>query len=200
MLGCAQHGLYEDTAQRLKGRAELLLRASGGGAVLTGPWLVSASLALPPEHPWVRDGLMDSYRRLGQLHQAVLDALGATARTVAPQDLKASRAAPDAHAVGWACFGSLSPWELVDAAGRKLVGLAQRRQRSGVLLVAGTLVGQPDWALLCEAMGHPEAASVLQERTSCVEANIGQTITARQFASALSQELQSACFQNSECY
>ncbi len=196
MLGCAQHGLYEDTAQRLKWRAELLLRASGGGAVLTGPWLVSASLALPPEHPWVRDGLMDSYRRLGQLHQAVLDALGATVRTVAPQDLgpsPAAPAAPGAHAVDWACFGSLSPWELVDATGRKLVGLAQRRQRSGVLLVAGTLVSPPDWALLCEAMGHQQATCVLQERTSCVQANIGQTITARQFASALSQELQSAC-------
>ena len=44
--------------------------------------------------------------------------------------------------VRWACYGSLASWEVVDAGGgRKLVGLAQRRQRTGVLFVTGTLVG-----------------------------------------------------------
>ena len=73
--------------------------------------------------------------------------------------------------VDWACYGSLAPWEVVDVQqGRKLVGLAQRRQRHGVLLVAGALVAPPDWALLCQALGQPQDLAAVQARTvSCAQ-------------------------------
>ena len=71
--------------------------------------------------------------------------------------------------VGWACFGSVSPWEVVDGEGRKLVGMAQRRRKQGVLLVAGTLVGPTDWRLLCDALGQPADAVALRERTVCMQ-------------------------------
>ena len=51
----------------------------GGGAVLTGPWMVSASVVLPLSHPWAQGRLPDSYRGLGQLHGDVLASLGVAA-------------------------------------------------------------------------------------------------------------------------
>jgi lipoate---protein ligase len=163
VLGCAHRHLQGKVARRLAGRAEVVLRESGGGAVLAGPWLVSASVVLPHGHPWVRGGLMDSYRRMGQLHVAVLERLGITALALPPLETQPHQAASSCAAcdVPWASFGSLSPWEVVDSQGRKLVGLAQRRRKSGVLLVAGTLVSCPDWPLLCAAMSQPRADALL---------------------------------------
>ena len=57
--------------------------------------------------------------------------------------------------------------------GRKLVGLAQRRQRDGVLLVAGTLIADPDWSLLCGVMGHPEDEATLRRRSVSCQALAG---------------------------
>lgn len=190
MLGCSQRSLQDDIEERLHGRAEVMTRESGGGAVVAGPWLVSASVALPPEHPWVCDGLIDSYRRVGQLHVAVLKEFGVPARALPPQELPRRDDANDVSAVDWACFGRLSPWELVDSKGRKLVGLAQRRCRAGVLLVAGTLVGAVDWALLCDAMGYPQHQALLRHRTVCAEELAGCEIESQRFAAALMQWLE----------
>lgn len=190
VLGCSQRSLREAAEERLDGRAELLERESGGGAVLTGPWLVSASVVLPLRHPWLSQGLLEGYRRLGQLHVAALQACGVATRAVPPQELPRTQETNAVSSADWACFGSLSPWEVVNAEGRKLVGLAQRRRQSGVLLVAGTLVAQPDWPLLCEAMGYPEAASGLRQRTvSCTEL-MARPVVSAMFAEALTQWLE----------
>lgn len=195
VLGCGQQHLESEVARRLAGRAQVVLRESGGGAVLAGPWLVSASVVLPLGHPWASGGLMDSYRRMGQLHVAVLDQLGITALALPAQDIQPVTSASSKHQTDarWACFGSLSPWELVDSQGRrKLVGLAQRKQHTGVLLVAGTLVGQTDWPLLCSAMGLPEAAPGLRQRTVCVQALARHPIDPADFAALLLQALKGA--------
>ncbi|MDO9164724.1 MAG: ligase [Rhodoferax sp.] len=190
MLGCSQRSLQDDIEHRLHGRAEVMARESGGGAVLTGPWLVSASVVLPPGHPWVCDGLIDSYRRLGQSHVAVLNAFGVPARALPPQELPRTHDANGVSAVDWACFGGLSPWELVDAEGRKLVGLAQRRCKAGVLLVAGTLVGAVDWTLLCDAMGYPQHEPLMRHGTVCAQELAGCEIEPQRFAAALMQCLE----------
>lgn len=175
--------------QRLQGRADLLIRESGGGAVLTGPWLVSVSIVLPLGHPWLSEGLLESYRHLGQLHVATLREFGITAHSLSPQELPQIRKIPAVRSTDWACFGSLSPWEVVSADGRKLVGLAQRRCQSGVLLVCGTLVDCPDWSLLCDVMGHPQEASILQQATvSCVELR-GYAVEPERMADVLAQWL-----------
>jgi len=189
VLGCAQRRLHDDIDRRLGGRAAVVMRDSGGGAVLTGPWLVSASVVLPHAHPWSGAGLIDSYRRLGQLHAAALRELGVPARSVPPRELPRARDPCGLTTVDWACFGSLAPWELVSADGRKLTGLAQRRCQAGVLLVAGTLVDAADWPLLCDAMGHPEHEPTLRQRTSCATELAGQRIDADRFASVLSRHL-----------
>ncbi|MDO8448597.1 MAG: ligase [Rhodoferax sp.] len=190
MLGCSQRSLQDDIEHRLQGRAEVTARESGGGAVLTGPWLVSTSVVFPPGHPWVCDGLIDSYRRLGQLHVEVLKEFGVPARALPPQELPRTPDSSAVNAVGWACFGGLSPWELVSAEDRKLVGLAQRRCRAGVLLVAGTLVGAVDWPLLCGAMGYPQHEHLLRRRTVCAEELAGCAIEPERYAAALMQWLE----------
>ena len=166
-----------------------MVRPSGGGAVLTGPWMVSASVVLPLAHPWVQGRLPESYRGLGQLHVDVLAELGVSARALPEAEVAAvnERRGP---VVGWACYGSLAPWEVVDAAGRKLVGLAQRRQRTGVLLVAGTLVTVPDWALLCDAMGQPGDASAMLRRTVSCDVLAGRPWDGALLAQKLHQALE----------
>lgn len=189
VLGCSQRALRAAAERQLGGRCEVLERESGGGAVLTGPWLVGVSVVLPPGHPWLGAGLLASYRQLGQLHVAALQACGITARAVPPEELPPTHAAGTEAPLAWACFGGLSPWEVVNAGGRKLVGLAQRRRQAGVLLVAGTLIGPPDWPLLCEAMGQPQDALLLRQRTvSCTEL-VQRRVSAHQLAEVLTQGL-----------
>jgi hypothetical protein len=61
-----------------------------------------------------------------------------------------------------------------------------------VLLVAGTLVGAPDWALLCGALDHPDDEPVLRARTvSCGEI-ARRPIEPAAFAAALGRRLEEA--------
>lgn len=169
VLGCSQRALEPIVRERARG-VPVLVRPSGGGAVLTGPWMVSSALVLPPQHPWVAGRINESYRGLAQMFVALLAGLGVPARALPPADV-AEADARLGPTVPWACYGSLASWEVVDAPrGRKLVGLAQRRQRNGVALVAGTLVEPPDWALLCAALGHDGDVQAMRGRTvSCRE-------------------------------
>lgn len=164
---------------------------------MSGPWLVSASVVLPHGHPWVSDDLIDSYRRLGQLHVAALGELGVPARALPPQALPRSDDPSGVGAMAWACFGSLSPWELVNTEGRKLVGLAQRKKQTGVLLVAGTLIGAANWSFLCDVMGRPDDESMLRRRTVSAEEIAGRQIEPERFASALLRRLDRAFSTNS---
>lgn len=164
VLGCAQASLRE----RLAGcTTPFAQRDSGGGAVLTGPWMLSASIVLPAGHALVGTGTVSSYRWLGVLHAGLLRDLGIGAYAVPPEE---ARLALPADALKWACFGGLSPWEVV-VGQRKIVGLAQVRRRTGVLLTSGTLIAPPEWPLLCGALGgDPADADRLRAcTTSCAE-------------------------------
>jgi lipoate-protein ligase A len=190
VLGCSQRALHDEMRACLPDGVALLRRDSGGGAVLTGPWMVSASVALPADHAWVRGGVVESYRAIGELHAAVLAGFGVTATLLPPAEAAAANAAR--ACVDWACFGSLSPWEVVDARGRKLVGLAQRRRREAVLLVAGTLVVPPDWALLCAAAGQPKDEASLRALTASCADVVGSAVRVDDFAAALDHRLSRA--------
>ncbi len=189
MLGCSQHSLRPLAEVRLPAGVELLERATGGGAVLIGPWLVGVSVVLPPDHAWVCGGLLDSYRSFALLHVGVLAALGVPAQAVPPAEVGGTAARTGAP-VDWACFGGLGPWELIDDQGRKLTGLAQRRQHSGVLLVAGSLVSAPPWANLCMALGHDEDVAALSRRTVSCATLAGRTVVPHTLAAALQRALQ----------
>lgn len=191
VLGCSQRALYAEVQARLPQGVHLIQRPSGGGAVLTGPWLVGVSVMLPVTHAWLRGGLVDSYRALGLLHAAVLADLGMDARALPDTEVAQANAAMG-PSVDWACYGSLAPWELTDQQGRKLVGLAQRRQRNGVLLVAGTLTSVPNWPMLCNALGHPEAAAEMRRRTVACEELTAAPSPSQAIAERLHQALANA--------
>ncbi|MES2263235.1 MAG: lipoate--protein ligase [Pseudomonadota bacterium] len=167
VLGCSQRAHYERLSRGDAG-IDIVARQAGGGAVLTGPWMLSASIVLPHGHPLASPNLVHSYRWLGELYAAVLRRRGIAAHAINPAEaarLQAGTQAPD-----WACYGGYSPWEVV-VGQRKIVGLAQVRRRTGVLLVAGLLLEQPDWSLLSRAMGQPpaDADALFSCTTSCAQ-------------------------------
>ena len=171
VLGCSQRALRDQVAHRAPAGMAVSVRASGGGAVLAGPWMVGVTVVLPPDHRLLGEGLSDSYRWLGQLHVALLREAGIDARALEPQAARAPQRDAAAAPVRWACFGGLSAWEVVDADDRKVTGLAQQRRRTGIAYSAGTLVARCDWTVLCDALGEPADAARLAARTiACADA------------------------------
>ena len=152
--GVPPDGLADSGAVRLP----LVKRGAGGGAVLVGPWLLSASLLLPLDDPrMAMTSVADSYRWLGEAMVETLGELGVTARAVPPAER-----IPAPERLAWACFAGVAPWEVVvddpaTGVARKLVGFAQRRSRHGVLLALGVLVQPAPWRLLAQTLGHPVA-------------------------------------------
>jgi lipoate-protein ligase A len=144
-------------------------RRAGGTAVLVGSDLLSLDAVLPAGHPLILPDIVESYRWLGMLWVETLRHLGVETRVVLPQEAHAQRDALKQEEsreresiLTRACFGSLSPYEVV-AGRRKVVGLDMIRRRSGSLLQAGLLLHleiEPLVALL----GHtPAEQAILRE-------------------------------------
>ncbi len=124
---------------------EVVVRASGGGAVIAGPWMCSHTVLVPPDHDFARLSLPRSYEVIGEAWRRALGRHGI------PTDMAPRATAGAAGADGakrWVCFASLSCGELVGPGDRKIVGLAQVRRRNAVAICAGLLLGQPDWQRL----------------------------------------------------
>lgn len=144
-------------------------RRAGGTAVLVGSHLLGLDVVLPAGHPLILLDLVESYRWLGETWVAALHALGVSARVVPPDEAHEQRALlkqPETSAreeiLRRACYGSLSPYEVVDGQ-RKVVGLDMIRRRNGTLLQAGVLLNwNPE--RLAELLGHtPEEQALLRE-------------------------------------
>ena len=115
-------------------------RASGGAAVLAGPDLLGFDVALPAGHRLALPDVARSYAWLGEALAAGLCSLGVDAALVSPEEARAqARALSAGDPLRLACYAMFSPYE-VAVAGRKLVGLAQVRRRTGILLQAGILL------------------------------------------------------------
>ena len=168
VLGLAQRGIELPVAPDAV--LPVIVRRSGGGAVLVGPWMISISVALPALHPLVSEGPVASYAWLGQGIAQALEGVGVRAQALSPAQLNARRADQPGRTVDWACFGSVSPWEVL-VHERKLVGMAQIRRRHGVLLTAGVLLRQCPWEALCARLGkaQSEATRLVQCTISCEE-------------------------------
>jgi lipoate-protein ligase A len=112
-------------------------RTSGGAAVLVDSRLLSLDVALPPSHPLATSDVVDAYRWIGQLWEEALHALGAAkARALPTEEQRAIPPLTKDDPLRLACFGTLSPWEVV-VGKRKLVGLCQVRRRAGALYQVG---------------------------------------------------------------
>lgn len=191
VLGCSQKDILAADPARKPVGLDVVTRQAGGGAVLVGPWMLSASVALPNTHTLVSGNLVASYRWLGELYAAVLQELNIAAYAIAPEEARAlQQVAPTELA--WACYGGFSPWEVV-VGQKKIVGLAQVRKRTGVLLVAGLLLDRPDWALLVKALDKPTGDIALLENgnTSCAE-QVGRKVSLDEITSRLAYALQNA--------
>lgn len=167
VLGYSQLRLMQEVDARTG--LEVLRRDSGGGAVLTGPWMLGLSVALPPQHALLGTSLTGSYQWLGALIAHTLQECNVPAEAVSPQDVRDRANACPTTNLSWACFGGLSPWEVLSN-GRKIAGLAQVRRSNGVLLVGGVLLNQSPWELLCQTLSRPpcEAKQLAETTTHCL--------------------------------
>lgn len=112
-------------------------RTSGGTAVQVNAELLSLDVALPAHHPLATSDVVDAYRWMGELWQHALVALGAAkARALPVEEARKQPALAHDDPLRLACYGTLSPWEVV-VGKRKLVGLCQVRRRPGALYQVG---------------------------------------------------------------
>lgn len=125
-------------------------RASGGGPVLWDADLVAFDIVLPAGHALLSSDVVASYRWLGEALAEALGALGIDARAVLTDDARALAADRRDTPAAAACYGNLSPFEVVSD-GRKLVGLAQVRRRVGALFQVGIPL-RPAGAALAELL------------------------------------------------
>ncbi len=159
VLGFSQkHTILNPSAQAMLA-LPIYHRRAGGTAVLVGPHLLSLDVVLPAGHPLILADIVESYRWLGEAWVAALQTLNITTRIVPPEEAHAQRALrkqPETSAyeqlMNRACYGSLSPYEVV-AGQRKVVGLDMIRRRAGSLLQAGILLHWDPEALAL-LLGH----------------------------------------------
>lgn len=154
-------GQRPDAARGTKD-VQVLVRHSGGGAVLLDPSLLSVDVALPTGHPLLEGDLSAVFPRVGEAWRDALTDLGVA-------DLRVHRGAGTASHRGderdrllaAVCYATVGRGEVL-AGGRKLVGLAQRRRRPGALVQCG-LLRSWDPAALLTALGADPADREIAE-------------------------------------
>ncbi|HUR18026.1 MAG TPA: hypothetical protein VMZ51_03695 [Acidimicrobiales bacterium] len=125
VLGSTQPSTDADSAAAAAAGVDVVRRRSGGGAVLVEPRrMVWADVVVPSSDPLWQADVGRAFWWLGDVLAAALDSLGVPGLAVHRGGLLSSR---------WSrmvCFAGIGPGE-VTAAGAKVVGISQRRVRSG---------------------------------------------------------------------
>jgi lipoate-protein ligase A len=125
LAACQEHGV------------RVYRRTSGGAAVLVTPDLLSLDVVLPDSSPLATTDVVQAYRWIGELWQDALLRLGvAKAQAIPTEEVRAIPPLPKDDVLRLACYGTLSPYEVV-VGKRKLVGLCQVRRRGGALYQTG---------------------------------------------------------------
>jgi lipoate---protein ligase len=194
VLGFSQKQALLNPAAQITQRMPIYHRRAGGGAVLVGPGLLGLDVVLPAGHPLVLPDIVESYRWLGEVWVETLRHFGVETRIVTPQEAHGQRAFLKQEETGVreailrrACYGSLSPYEVV-AGQRKVVGLDMIRRRAASLLQAGLLL---HWEIepLVHLLGHTlEEQAILREglleRAVGLDTLAGRVVTAQEAIAA----------------
>lgn len=181
VLGSTQPAEAFDASLAAARGLEVVRRRSGGGAVLVRPGhLLWVEVVLPAGDPLWEEDLGRSFVWLGRAWQEALQACGVARAGVYEGPLMHSR---------WSrtiCFAGLGPGE-VTVAGRKVVGLSQRRRRAGaVFQCAALLVWEPaDMAGLL-SVSEPEQAELVRQLAELAgPAGVAEQTLANAFIRAL---------------
>ncbi len=177
-------------------------RKAGGTAVLVGSHLLSLDVILPAGHPLILADIVESYRWFGEAWVAALRTLGLETRSVSVTEAHGQRAllkqpetAQREAILRRACYGSLSPYEVVAGSGlRKVVGLDMVRRRTGSLLQAGVLL-RWETETLAQLLGHsPQEQAILREglreRAIGLDSLAGRAVSAQEVIAAFEKVIQ----------
>lgn len=177
-------------------------RRAGGTAVLVGAHLLALDVVLPSGHPLILPDIVESYRWLGEAWVEALRRLDITTRVVPPDEAHAQRnlikhdATRERESIlRRACFGSLSPYEVV-VGQRKVVGLDMIRRKRGSLLQAGVLL-RWEMETLAQLLGHTQVEQHilregLPERAVGLDTLAGRAVTPQEVIAAF-EEVASTC-------
>lgn len=172
-------------------------RRAGGTTVLVGPDLLGLDVVLPAGHPLILADVVKSYQWFGEAWVEALRLLGVQARIVLPQEayeqralLKQEETRDRESVLRQACYGSLSPYEVV-VGQKKVVGFDIIRRRAGSLLQAGVLL---HWEseTLAQLLGQTtEEQALLEagllERAVGLDRLIGRVVSATEVIAAFEQ-------------
>lgn len=152
VLGSAQRRMADGGGTTETG---LVVRRTGGGAVLVDPdrsvWL---DVVIPRDDPLWHDDVGRSALWLGRCWQSALAALGVAGEV--------HEGPADRHDLARAaCFAGVGPGEVV-AGTRKLVGIAQRRTRTGARFQCLAYTAPPDAAVVAAALGDDAPAGLAE--------------------------------------
>jgi lipoate-protein ligase A len=152
---------------------EVLDRRAGGGAVLVDEHMLCGAICLPIG--MVSSDLTESYRWTADHLRRVV-----SGRTVDVEEARADVAAlrarddPVSKLLLTCCYGALSPYEIVDAKARKLVGLAQIRRRHAALFQFGILLR--DQSPLADLLNVPDESIREQLRAELQRRTVGLNV------------------------
>lgn len=195
VLGNGQSAESADHATLAAESTALYKRPSGGTAVLVDRTLLSLDIALPHDHPLATRDVVRAYEWVGELWATALRSLGASdARAIPTADVRAISPLTKDEPLRLACYGALSPWEVVsDEPPRKLVGLCQVRRRAGTLFQTGVYLRFNAAALANLLALTPDARGALSARLACAAIGLnvaaGRPIAARRIIAAVQREL-----------
>jgi lipoate---protein ligase len=193
VLGRSQHLDRADVAAASATNTAIYGRTSGGGAVYIDEHALSLDVSLPAGHPLALHDVTLSYRPFGEIWADALRRLGIpTARALPTDEARALAALPADEPLRLACYGTLSPWEIV-VDGRKVVGLSQVRRRPGAVLAMGVhLHWEPAKLVRLLALTTDERdrlTSALRRTTSGLDVLTDRTLTASDVAAAFEASL-----------
>jgi lipoate---protein ligase len=194
VLGFSQKAAALNEEAIAREKVPVYRRRAGGTAVLVGADLLGLDVVLPAGHPLILADVVKSYQWLGEAWVEALRQFDVHARIVPPEEayaqralLKQAEACERESLFRRACYGSVSPYEVVVGA-KKVVGLDMVRRRAGSVLQAGILL-QWETEMLAVLLGQTSEeqallAAGLRERAAGLDELTGRNVSATEVIGA----------------